>query len=182
MSDIGVEYPGVRWYVAHTYSGYENKVMANLCKIIENRGLQDKIQDVRVPVEKVIETGGDKGPREVENKIFPSYVLVKMEMTDETWHIVRNIRGVTGFVGPGSKPVPLSDDEIEAFGIDTVVNVLTYDVGDSVKITAESMNGYIGTVQEISEDKKKIIVLVSIFGRETPVEVDSDKVQRISNE
>jgi len=182
MSDFSDAHPEVRWYVAHTYSGYENKVMANLLKIIENRGLQEVIQDVRVPVEKVIENNGDGTTKEIENKVFPSYVLVKMIMSDETWHVVRNIRGVTGFVGPGSKPVPLTDDEVAAIGIETVVTVLGYEVGDSVKITSESMNGFIGTVKEISEDKKKVIVLVSMFGRETPVEVDSDKLQRVSKD
>jgi len=182
MSDFSDAHPEVRWYVAHTYSGYENKVMANLLKIIENRGLQEVIQEVRVPVEKVIEKGVDGGAKEIENKIFPSYVLVKMIMTDETWHVVRNIRGVTGFVGPGSKPVPLTDEEVAAIGIEVEVTVLGFEVGDSVKLLTESMNGFIGTVKEISEDKKKVIVLVSMFGRETPVEVDSDKIQRITKE
>ncbi len=182
MSDFSDAHPEVRWYVAHTYSGYENKVMANLLKIIENRGLQEQIQDVRVPVEKIIEKGGDGGTKEIENKVFPSYVLVKMIMTDETWHVVRNIRGVTGFVGPGSKPVPLTDEEVAAIGVETVTTVLGFEVGDSVKITSDSMNGFIGTVKEISDDKKKVIVIVSMFGRETPVEVASDKVQRVSKE
>ncbi|MBR6744474.1 MAG: transcription termination/antitermination factor NusG [Clostridia bacterium] len=182
MSDFSDAHPEVRWYVAHTYSGYENKVMANLLKIIENRGLQEMIQEVRVPVEKVIENTGDGKTKEIENKVFPSYVLVKMIMTDETWHVVRNIRGVTGFVGPGSKPVPLTDEEVAAIGIEVVVTSLGYEVGDSVKITSEAMNGSIGVVQEISEDKKKVIVLATMFGREIPVEVDADKVQRIEKE
>ena len=113
MSDINEMNQGLRWYVAHTYSGYENKVKANLEKIVENRGLGDKIVDIRIPTEIVVESDGGK-EREVENKIFPAYVLIKMEMSDETWHIVRNIRGVTGFVGPGSKPVPLTDEEAAA--------------------------------------------------------------------
>lgn len=179
MSDFSDANPEMRWYVAHTYSGYENKVMANILKIIENRGLQEMISDVRIPVEKVIEKG-DGGEKEVENKIFPSYVLVKMIMTDETWHIVRNIRGVTGFVGPGSKPVPLTDEEVAAIGIENTVTVLTYEIGDTVEILSDAMLGFQGTVQEISEDRKKIIVIVSMFGRDTPVEVDADKVKKIT--
>jgi transcriptional antiterminator NusG len=181
MSDFSDAHPGLRWYVAHTYSGYENKVKANLEKIVENRGLGDMILDVRIPVEIVVESGGDGEAKEVENKIFPSYVLVKMIMTEETWHIVRNIRGVTGFVGPGSKPIPLTDEEVAAIGIETRVVNLSYQVGDSVKITTETMSGYIGIVQSISDDKKKIIVLVSMAGRDIPVELDSDKVQVIKD-
>ena len=172
----------MNWYVAHTYSGYENKVKANLEKIVENRGLKDMICDVRVPVEISVEVSGagDGKPqkKEVENKIFPSYVLVKMIMTDETWHIVRNIRGVTGFVGPGSKPVPLTDEEVSAIGVETRVVTLDYKIGDSVTVSNGPLKGYIGTVQEISPDKKKIKVLVSMFGRETPVELDSDIVEK----
>lgn len=173
------------WYVVHTYSGYENKVMANLEKIVENRGMQHLIMDIRVPVETVIEqTGADEEgnpvEKEVESKIFPSYVLVKMILTDESWYVIRNIRGVTGFVGPGSKPVPLTDDEVAAIGIDTRVVALAYNVGDSVKIINGPLNGFIGTVEEISEDKKKIKVLASMFGRETPVELDSGDVTPIN--
>jgi transcriptional antiterminator NusG len=183
MSDINEISSEMNWYVAHTYAGYENKVKANLEKIVENRGLGHMICDIRVPVEKVVEqTGTDETgnpvTKEVENKIFPSYVLIKMIMTDETWHIVRNIRGVTGFVGPGSKPVPLSDKEVEAIGVETRVLSLDYDVGDSVTVKSGPLKGYIGTVQEISEDKRKIKVLVSMFGRETPVELDSDIVEK----
>lgn len=181
MSDINEISSEPNWYVAHTYSGYENKVKANLEKIIENRGLQDMIMDIRIPVEIVTEKSGDESipDKEVENKIFPSYVLIKMIMTDETWHVVRNIRGVTGFVGPGSKPVPLSEAEVASIGIETRVITLDYEVGDSVKIKTDPLKGYIGSVQEISEDKKKIMVLVSMFGRETPVELDSDSVEKL---
>lgn len=183
MSDINELGTGMNWYVAHTYSGYENKVKTNLEKIVENRGLKHLISDIRVPVQKTVEVVGtdDNGTpitKEVEHKIFPSYVLIKMIMTDETWHIVRNIRGVTGFVGPGSKPVPLTDEEVEAMGVETRVITLDYDVGDSVTVTSGPLKGYIGTVQEISEDKKKIKVLVSMFGRETPIELDSDIVKK----
>ena len=179
MSDFNDSIPEVRWYVAHTYSGYENKVKTNLEKIVENRGLQHLIKDVRVPVEITIENAGTEDEKQVENKVFPSYVLVKMLMTDESWHVVRNIRGVTGFVGPGSKPVPLTDEEVEAIGVETVVRDLAYKVGDSVKITGGPLAGFIGVVEEISDDKKKIKVIASMFGRETPVELDADNVEAI---
>ena len=166
-----------KWYVVHTYSGYENKVKTNLEKIIENRGISDLIMEVRVPVETIIETNEADVQKEVEVKIFPSYVLIKMIMSDESWHVVRNIRGVTGFVGPGSKPVPLTDEEVASIGIETVAKTLDYNVGDSVKIKSGTLVGFIGRVEEISEDKKKIKVMATIFGRETPVELDSDSVE-----
>lgn len=172
---------GARWYVAHTYSGYENKVKTNLEKIVENRGLADKIFDVQIPVEKEVVQDGEVS-REVESKVFPSYVLIKMIMTDETWHVVRNITGVTGFVGPGSHPIPLSDDEVAAIGVEKqVTTVLMFEVGDSVKIVSGALNGFIGRVEEISDDKKKIKVIASMFGRETPVELDSSCVERIKD-
>ena len=187
MSDFSDAHPEVRWYVAHTYSGYENKVMANLLKIIENRGLQEVIQEVRVPVEKVIEKGVDGGAKEIENKIFPSYVLVKMIMTDETWHVVRNIRGVTGFVGPGSKPVALTDAEVAALGIDletgeeTAVRKTTslgFAVGDTVAIREDVLFGVnTATVTAISPDLKKVNVTALMFGRETPIELDAADVK-----
>jgi len=181
MSDFDNSNTEFRWYVAHTYSGYENKVKANLEKIVENRGLQHLISDIRIPVEIVVEASekdndGNVVEKEVENKLFPSYVLVKMVMTDESWHVVRNIRGVTGFVGPGSKPVPLTDEEVAAIGVETRIITLDYEVGDSVKISSGPLLGFIGTVEEISPDKKKIKVLASMFGRETPVELDSGDV------
>jgi len=182
MSDFSDAYPGVHWYVVHTYSGYENKVKTNLEKIVENRGLQHLIEDVKVPVEIVVEkTADSEEDKETENKVFPSYVLIKMVMTDESWHVVRNIRGVTGFVGPGSKPIPLTDEEVAAIGVENRVVELSYDVGDSVKITSGPMAGFIGTVEEISPDKKKIKVMASLFGRETPVELDAGNVQVIEN-
>ena len=173
-----------KWYVAHTYSGYENKVKANLEKIIENRNLQDVITDIRIPVETVTEeTGKDENGnpvlKETETKIFPGYVLVKMKMSDATWHVVRNIRGVTGFVGPGSKPVPLTDEEVAAIGVETKQITLEYVIGDSVKVTAGPLKGFVGTVMEISDDKKKIKVLVSMFGRETPIELDSESAEKL---
>ena len=184
MSDFDEISSEPRWYVAHTYSGYENKVKANLEKIIENRGLQDVIMDIRIPVETVREENGtdEEGNavvKEVENKIFPGYVLVKMKMSDATWHVVRNIRGVTGFVGPGSKPVPLTDEEVAAIGVEVRQIRLDYEVGDSVTVKSGPLKGYIGTVEEISEDLKKIKVLVSMFGRETPLELDSDSAEKL---
>ncbi len=184
MSDFDEISSEPRWYVAHTYSGYENKVKANLEKIIENRGLQDVIMDIRIPVETIQEENGtdevgNAVVKEVENKIFPGYVLVKMKMSDATWHVVRNIRGVTGFVGPGSKPVPLTDEEVAAIGVEVRQIRLDYEVGDSVTVTSGPLKGYIGTVEEISEDKKKIKVLVSMFGRETPLELDSESAEKL---
>ncbi|MBO5022762.1 MAG: transcription termination/antitermination factor NusG [Clostridia bacterium] len=168
-----------RWYVVHTYSGYENKVKTNLEKIIENRGISHLIMEVKVPVEKVIETNADGVQKEVEVKIFPSYVLVKMIMTDETWHVVRNITGSTGFVGPGSRPVPLTDSEVEALGVETYVESSRFTIGDNVKITVGPMSGFTGKVNSISENGKKITVLASVFGRETPVELDSSSIEII---
>lgn len=171
---------GARWYVAHTYSGYENKVKTNLEKIVENRRLQDKIFDIQIPVMTETVQDGEK-TTEVEAKVFPSYVLVKMIMTDETWHVVRNITGVTGFVGPGSRPVPLTDDEVAAIGVEKpAVTVLSFEVGDSVKIIAGALSGFIGRVEEISDDKKKVKVMASMFGRETPVELETTSVERIT--
>ena len=168
-----------RWYVVHTYSGYENKVKTNLEKIIENRGISHLIMEVKVPVEKIIETNADGVQKEVEVKIFPSYVLVKMIMTDETWHVVRNITGSTGFVGPGSRPVPLTDSEVEALGVETYVESSKFAIGDSVKITVGPVSGFTGKVNSISENGKKITVLASVFGRETPVELDSSSIEII---
>ena len=165
------------WYVVHTYSGYENKVATNIEKIVENRNVGHLIFNVKVPVEKVIETNEKNVTKEIERKIFPSYVLVKMIMNDESWHIIRNTTGVTGFVGPGSAPVALSDAEVEKLGVETRVIEIKFNVGDSVKIKSGTLVGFIGRVEEISEDKKKIKVMATIFGRETPVELDSDSVE-----
>ena len=175
MSDINEMNVGVRWYVVHTYSGYENKVMTNLVKIVENRGLGHLIFDVRVPVETVVEKKGDK-EKEVENKIFPGYVLVKMIMTEESWHVVRNITGVTGFVGPGSRPTPLLDSEVEALGIDEKKVKLMLNVGDEVKVAGGLFDGYQGTVQSISEDQKKVTVLIKRGRRFIPVVLDFQNV------
>ena len=160
------------WYVVHTYSGYENKVATNLETIVENRRLQDLIQEVKVPVEMVPELTDGK-ERLVERKLFPGYVLVKMVMTDESWYIVRNCRGVTGFVGPSSKPEPLSDEEAEKLGMNTKAELtLDYAVGDNVQITGGPLEGFVGVVDEIDLQAQKVKVKVSMFGRETPAELE----------
>ena len=166
------------WYVVHTYSGYENKVATNIEKIVENRGLHDLILAVNVPVEKVIETT-EKGEKEIERKLFPSYVLVKMVMNDETWHIIRNTTGVTGFVGPGSRPVPLTDEEVERMGVEVRTIEIKFAVGDSVRITDGPLSGFIGVVEEISADLKTVKVSASLFGRETKVELNSNQVSAL---
>lgn len=164
-----------KWYVAHTYSGYENKVAANLEKIVENRGLQDLIQAVRVPTEIVTEVT-EKGKNEVERKVFPGYVLVKMVMMDDTWYIVRNIRGVTGFVGPGSKPVPLTDREVENLGIDQKTVEINFAVGDTLQITDGPLAGFTGIVAEIDVDKNRVRLIVQMFGKETPADLELTQV------
>ena len=176
MSDFDELNLGPRWYVAHTYSGYENKVKANLEKIIENRGLGHLIFDIRIPVETVVENDGET-EKEVESKIFPSYVLIKMIMTDESWHVVRNIRGVTGFVGPGSRPTPLTNEEIEALNVEIRTEQLGYDVGDTVSITRGIFAGYSGKLHDISDDKKTVTVLISTASREMPVKLDAADVK-----
>ena len=176
MSDINEMNVGVRWYVAHTYSGYENKVKASLEKIIENRGLGHLIFDIKIPVETVIEKNGDV-EKEVEIKVFPSYVLIKMIMTDESWHAVRNITGVTGFVGPGSRPTPLSEAEVEALNIESKRVELLVKVGDEVSVCGGLFEGYTGVVQSISDDQKKITVLVKRGRRDMPVELDANDVK-----
>ena len=166
---------GARWYVVHTYSGYENKVAATIQKSVENRGLQELIFDVRVPMETVTEVR-DTGSKEVERKLFPGYVLVKMIMNDESWYIVRNTRGVTSFVGPGSKPVPLTDEEVMALGVESMEIKLSFDVGDSVKVIDGPFDGNIGIVEEISLPKKTVCINISMFGREIPVELKFNQV------
>lgn len=164
-----------RWYVVHTYSGYESKVAATILTVVENRKLKDLILDVSVPTEMVTEIKDSK-TREVERKVFPGYVLIKMIMTDESWHVVRNTRGVTGFVGPGSKPVPLTDEEVMNLGVDKNEIKIDYQLGDSVKINSGPFDGFIGTIEELSPEKRKVRVVISIFNRETPVELDFDQI------
>ena len=168
------------WYIVHTYTGYENKVAANLEKIVENRGLEKLILEVSVPVEKVTETT-EKGEKEIERKLFPSYVLVKMVMNDETWHIVRNTTGVNGFVGPGSRPVALTPDEVERIGVEVRTIEIKFAVGDSVRITDGPLACFVAIVDEISPDKKKVSVTASLFGRETKVELNSNQVAAIES-
>ena len=179
MSDINEMNEGLRWYVAHTYSGYENKVKTNLEKIIENRGLGDLITDIRIPTEVVVESDGGK-EREVESKVFPAYVLIKMVMTDETWHVVRNIRGVTGFVGPGSKPVPLSEEEAAAIIKDEPERTTTtaYAVGDTVNIIDGVFRGYSGKLSAMNEATGEVTVIVSTVGRDIPVNLDGKYVEK----
>ena len=169
---------GAQWYVVHTYSGYENTVKATIEKYVENRGLQDLIHEISIPLETVTEIT-DNGPKEVERKVFPGYVLVKMVMTHECWHIVRNIRGVTGFLGSGNKPIPLSESDIAALGVEKREIVVGYEVGDSVKITDGALESFLGTVEEIDLDRSKVRVVVSMFGRETPVELELDQVEPV---
>ena len=176
MSDIDEMNVGPRWYVAHTYSGYESKVKANLEKIVENRGLGDKIFDIRIPVETIVEKNGDV-EKVTEVKLFPSYVYIKMIMTDESWHAVRNITGVTGFVGPGSRPTPLSDAEVEALNIEEVKVRLAVNVGDNVQIVAGLFEGYSGVVQAISDDLRNVTVLVKRGRRDMPVELEISMIK-----
>ena len=167
-----------RWYVVHTYSGYENKVKTDLEKTVKNRELEDYFFDIVVPMEEQIEI--KDGQRKANlKKVFPGYVLVKMIVTEETWYIVRNTRGVTGFVGSGTDPIPLTDEEIRQMGFETASINVDYSKGDSVSITGGSFDGFVGVVQEINKDKKKVKVLVSMFGRETPIEVDFSQVTKI---
>ncbi len=164
-----------QWYVVHTYSGYENKVAANLEKIIENRKLEDMIFDIRVPTETVVEKT-EKGVKEYERKVFPSYILVKMIMTNDTWFIVRNTRGVTGFVGATTEPIPLSEEEVKKLGVEQIVYSDEFTKGDSIKIIDGGFNGCVGVVEEVYKDTSRLKVVVSMFGRETPVEVAFDQV------
>lgn len=177
MSDIDEMNVGPRWYVAHTYSGYESKVKANLEKIVENRGLGNLIFDVRIPVETIVEKNG-AAEKTVEVKTFPSYVFIKMAMTDESWHAVRNITGVTGFVGPGSRPTPLSDAEVEALNIEEVKVRLPYTVGDNVQVVSGLFEGYAGVVQSISDDMRTVTVLVKRGRRDMSVEVEANVLKR----
>ena len=180
MSDINKMNVGPRWYVAHTYSGYENKVKTSLEKIVENRGLSDLIYDIRIPVQTVIVKKGDTEV-EVEEKLFPSYVYIKMTMNDESWHAVRNITGVTGFVGPGSRPTPLSDEEVEALSIEEKRIKLEFKVGDSVVVSSGVMEGYSGVVQSVSEDMKMVTVLIKRGRRDMPVEINASDIKLEGN-
>ena len=166
------------WYVVHTYSGYENAVKTTIEKLISNRHLEDMIQDLQIPLEKVTEINSEGAAKEVEQKVFPGYVLIKMVMTDDTWHLVRNVRGVTGFVGEASnKPIPLTEDEVLALGMEKHEIVVLYKVGDRVRINDGPLESFTGLVDEIDPEKNRVSVVVSMFGRETPVEMELDQVE-----
>ena len=176
MSDFNEMNLGPRWYVAHTYSGYENKVKTNLEKIIENRNLGHLIFDIRVPVETVVETTDAGIEKETEQKLLPGYVFVKMVMTDESWHVVRNIRGVTGFVGPGSRPVPLTEGGLAIMQGGEERRANTFKVGDMIKIVRGSFEGFSGKIYDVSEDGASVTVLVNTGKRDMPVKIDASDI------
>jgi len=167
-----------RWYVVHTYSGYENKVKTDLEKTIKNRELEEFFFEIVVPMEEQIEIKEGKRKTNLK-KVFPGYVLIKMIVTEETWYIVRNTRGVTGFVGSGTDPIPLTDEEIRNMGFEDVPVNVDYEVNDSVQVMSGPLKDFVGTVQEINKEKSKVKVLVSMFGRETPIELEFSQVQKI---
>ena len=166
-----------KWYVVHTYSGYENAVKTAIEKFVANRHLEDMILDIQIPMETVTEVT-ESGAVKDDRKVFPGYVLVKMVMTDDAWYIIKNVRGVTGFVTSGStKPTPLTEDEVLALGMERREIVVAYNVGDQVKITDGPLATFLGTVEEIEPEKNRVCVVVSMFGRETPVELELDQVE-----
>ena len=170
-----------KWYVVHTYSGYENKVKSNIERVVENRKLHDLIQEVKVPTERVTEITEGK-TKEVERKTYPGYVLLKMVYTDDSWYVVRNTRGVTGFVGPGSEPTPLSEAEVRALGVDVPAAVsLDFNVGDQVQVCGTAMDGFVGVVQEIDLEGGTVKVLVSMFGRDTEAALALNQVRKIED-
>lgn len=166
-----------KWYVAHTYSGYENKVKEDLEKTVENRGLQDMILEISYPTEEVVEMKDGKR-KVVTRKMLPGYVMIKMIMNDKTWYVVRNTRGVTGFVGPGSKPVPLTDEEVTKLGVEYIPIELDLSVGESVRVVSGPLENFIGTVEALDPERQKVKLTVSIFNRDTPVELDYIQVQK----
>lgn len=166
------------WYVVHTYSGYENKVKANIEKTIENRHLEEQILEVRVPMQDVVEMK-DGQSRQVQKKMFPGYVLINMIMNDDTWYVVRNTRGVTGFVGPGSKPVPLTDEEMRPLGIRADSVQMDYAEGDSVVVMGGVWKDTVGVIQAINENKQSVTINVDLFGRETPVEISFTEIRKM---
>ena len=167
-----------QWYVVHTYSGYENKVKVDIEKTIENRGLQDQILEVSVPMEEVIELKNG-AQKQVERKMFPGYVLIHMVMNDDTWYVVRNTRGVTGFVGPGSKPVPLSEEEMRGLGLKTPGVVVDFAVGDTVVVISGAWKDTIGVLKTVNESKQSATINVEMFGRETPVELSFSEIKKM---
>lgn len=173
------EISGASWYVVHTYSGYENKVKANIEKTIENRNLQDQILEVSVPLETVVEITKTGAKKQVQKKIFPGYVLIHMFMNDDTWYVVRNTRGVTGFVGPGSKPVPLTDDEMKNLGINARKVTVDYKLGDAIVATSGVWENTVGVIKSINEGKQTVTIMVDMFGRETPVELNFNEIRHM---
>ncbi len=167
-----------KWYVVHTYSGYENKVKTDLEKTVKNRELEDYFFEIVVPMEEQIEIKDGKRKTNLK-KVFPGYVLVKMIVTEESWYIVRNTRGVTGFVGSGTDPIPLTEEEIRNMGFEVAEINVDYDINDSVRIMNGPLENFVGIVQEINKEKHKVKVLVSMFGRETPVELEFSQVQKV---
>ena len=178
MSDFNELNVGPRWYVVHTYTGYENKVKATIEKAIEIRNLSHLIFDVKVPVIPTVTTNAKGEEKIVEEKLFPSYVFVKMIMNDESWHIIRNISGVTGFVGPGSRPVPLTEEEALAIEIEVAAEVDAFQIGDEVEIVDGFLAGHSGKISEISEDSSEVTVIVSSIGREMPVSLDAKQIKK----
>ena len=170
-----------KWYVAHTFSGYENKVASNIQTVVENRHLHDLIQEVSVPTETVVEIKDDGTKKEVERKIFPGYVLVKMVMNDDTWYVVRNIRGCTGFVGPESKPVALTEEEVKKLGVEKVSVEVSYQAGDLVNVIDGPLDGFSGTVESVDVNNNSVQVTISMFGRETSVEFELDQLEKAEN-
>ena len=167
-----------KWYVVHTYSGYENKVKANIDKTIENRHLEEQILEVRVPMQEVVEA--KNGTQKVsQKKMFPGYVMIHMIMNDDTWYVVRNTRGVTGFVGPGSKPVPLTEAEIDALGIMNAEVVTNYEVGETIVVASGAWKDTVGMVKEVNPQKHTLTINVELFGRETPVEIQFSEVKKM---
>lgn len=166
-----------KWYVVHTYSGYENAVKTSIEKFVNGRGMEDKILRIEVPLETVTEVTDSGATKEVERKIFPGYVLIKMVMTDDTWHLVRNVRGVTGFVGTANKAIPLTEEEVLSMGMEKHEIVVKYAVGDHVRIVDGPLSSFTGVVEEIEPEKNRVSVMVSMFGRETPVELELDQVE-----
>ena len=167
-----------KWYVVHTYSGYENKVKANIDKTIENRHLEEQILEVRVPMQEVVElkNGMEKAS---QKKMFPGYVMIHMIMNDDTWYVVRNTRGVTGFVGPGSKPVPLTEEEIDSLGIMDAEVVSNYEVGETIVVVSGAWKDTVGMVKEVNPQKQTLTINVELFGRETPVEISFSEVKKM---
>ena len=168
-----------KWYVVHTYSGYENAVKSSIEKFVSGRGMEDKILRIEIPLETVTEVTDSGETKQVERKVFPGYVLIKMVMTDDTWHRVRNVRGVTGFVGSANKAIPLTEEEVLAMGMEKHEIIVKYAVGDHVRIVDGPLSTFTGVVEEIEPEKNRVSVMVSMFGRETPVELELDQVETL---